>query len=162
MRRLRVFLPPATAALVACLLAGIAMAGAPGINLKGAKRADGPYRELVRVNVTDPRNLYVKAVNRSDDAIEATLSEQTFGPGSGGDYEFTWFRGDTDISHDVQTSGYDFSIPSDKARKFRVRVKPDVPDPARVCLNPTMTGPAFGGNDAFFAINGRRACGNLG
>lgn len=145
--------------IAAALTALPAAAGGPGTpKLRGAKDREGPYKSELIVRAERPRNLFVKVKSTSAGQQDATLSEQTVG--NDGDYKFRWFRGGEDISHDMQTSGHDFTLGPDAARLFRVRVKPQVADPRRVCLytNVTVTTPPTGRNGPFFAINGRNAC----
>lgn len=134
------------------------MAGLPGVELEGAKSPEGPYKDLIRTKVEDSRNLYLQASNASGEAYDATLTDETFGPGAG-DYRFRWFKGNQEITDAVRGAGYEFSVANGDEQRFRVRVKVRANNPKRICLSPLMQGPAFGGNDASFAINGRTVCG---
>ena len=136
---------------------GLALAGLPGVELEGSKTADGTYKDLTRVRVADNRDVFVRASNESGDPYDATLMDQATGPGKG-DYKLRWFKGDQEITEAVRGSGYEFSVANQDQERFRVRVKVKANNPKRLCFVPLMQGPAFGGNNAFFAINGRNAC----
>ena len=147
------------AVIAAIVVALPAAAGGPGTpRLKGAKARQGPYRSEVSVHVESARSVFVKVKSTADFQQDATLSEQTVGDDA--DYNFKWFRRDLNISHDVQTSGFDFRLRAGAAKLFRVRVKPQVAGPDAVCLygNVSVTNPTTGSNGPFFAINGQDAC----
>ena len=150
----------ATALAAVLALSAIALAhGGPGTpKPTGAKHKDGPYSKELNVGVHKPRNLYVKVKSTYDQPQDATITEQVAGHDE--DYHVSWFKGKTDLSHDVQTSGYDFTLRPATPRLFRVRVKPLVDQPRKFCLyaNPTVTVPSTGTFGPFFAINNNHAC----
>jgi hypothetical protein len=93
-----------------------------------AKHKDGPWKHGAHVQIPtgEKKSLYLRIKNVTSPAqsLDATLTEGT--DGGPPDYRHTWFKGfagDTDISHDVQTSGYDFTLRHGKTKRFRVRVK---------------------------------------
>ena len=152
----------ALAVVAAVAVAGpaVAPAGGPGTpKLRGAKHADGPFSRVVRVKVTKPRTLYVLVKSDYDQQQLATLTEGGDGPDPG-DFDTKWLRGDEDITHDVQTSGYEFNLPPRGKKRFRVRVKPVVSDPGNYCLfgNVQVDEPTTGRDGPFFAINKRDVC----
>jgi hypothetical protein len=139
------------------LSSGLASAGLPGVELEGSKSADGTFKDLTRARVKDSRDLFVQASNVSGEAYDATMTDDVLGPGDS-DYRIRWFKGDKDITDKVRGPGYDFSVANNDEKRFRVRVKVRADNPKRICFRPLMQGPAFGGNEAFFAINRRSAC----
>jgi hypothetical protein len=148
------------AALGASLIAVPAIAGGPGTpKVTGAKQKDGPYSLKTNVKLKRAKNLYVKVKSTHDQNQTATISENRIGPGET-DYQVNWFRGDENISHDVQTSGYDFPLKPEKAKIFRVRVKPEADAPRKMCLysNVQVDVPTTGINGAFFAIKRKNVC----
>jgi hypothetical protein len=149
-----------TAALGAGLAAVPAIAGGPGTpKVTGAKQKDGPYALKQNVRIKRAKSLYVKVKSTHDQNQTATLAQNVVGPGDA-DYQIDWFRGDEDISHDVQTSGYDFPLKPEKAKIFRVRVKPEADAPRKLCLysNVQVDVPSTGTNGAFFAIKRKDVC----
>jgi hypothetical protein len=148
------------AVLCAGLAVAPAVAGGPGTpKVTGAKHKDGPYALTTHVKLKRAKNVYVKVKSTHDQNQTATLTEGSVGPGDA-DYQVKWFRGDEDISHDVQTSGYDFTLKPEKAKIFRVRVKPEADSPRKVCLfsNVQVDVPSTGTDGAFFAIKRKNVC----
>jgi hypothetical protein len=93
-----------------------------------AKHKAGPWKHGAHVQIPtgEAKNVYLRIKNVTSPAqsLDVTLTEGT--DGGLPDYRHTWFKGfkgDTDISHDVQTSGYDFTLRHGKTKRFRVRVK---------------------------------------
>jgi hypothetical protein len=143
-------------AAILVALAAPATAGGPGTpKLKGAKHKAGPYSGELRVRVKDsPRSVYVKVISTYSSSQDATITEGLVGNEQG--FLVKWYRGSNDISHDVQTSGFDFKLKPDHPKLFRARVKPLSAQPGKVCLysNVQVTVPSTGRNGPFFAING--------
>jgi hypothetical protein len=117
----------AAAGLVAIAVAVPASAhrGEP-VLAEAAKHKHGPWstEELpVKIPAGDKRSLYVRIKNTSSPSHKQhlTLTEGT--DGGPPDYHHDWFKGDEDISHDVQTSGYHFALKHGKTKRFRIRVK---------------------------------------
>ena len=144
-------------------VAGASPAGAAKVRFTIAKQKDGPYqvhepgKGALHVNVDDPRSLYVKALNKARSRKTVRLFEEACCAPNMDDYSLDWFKGDQDITHDVQTSGHEFKLKPDRARRFRVRVKPETVTPGSFCLFPYVE---FGSNTAqsYFAINSKTAC----
>jgi hypothetical protein len=150
----RVFLVALTCVL-AVGVTGLAIAGAPGINLAAAKKKSGPYEEFVAANANKKakaKELYVRAKNASTEDATAILTQDAVGGAN--DYRIRWYRGAENITQDVKGWGYGFNLPSDSRRDFRVKVKPRSNNPDGLCLEAHMAGDPFGGNNAFFSING--------
>jgi hypothetical protein len=153
-----VTLPRAILCLLAfagLVLAVPATAGGPGTPvLKGAKKKAGPYKRTLAVNVQERKNLFVKVKSTADFKQTATLSEGA--AGMLGDFSAKWFKGKKDVSHDVQTSGHEFTLRPNRPKLFRVRVKPEVDNPGPLCLysNVQVTEPTTGATGPFFKING--------
>ena len=150
------------AAFVAAFVVGPAAAGAaPALKLKAAKHRDGPYvnapgNDPLVVNVDEPKNLYVKAIRPASGSVDVRLFEEV---SNDAEFDYQWFKGQNDISHDVQTSGYLFNLKHEKPRRFRVRVIPAVPDPGEGCLYPHIDPEgSMSSYSAFFAINHPDAC----
>jgi hypothetical protein len=143
--------------LGAAVFAAAALAGTDP-KVKASKKKSGPYAAaFVPVKVSEPRNLYVKVISKAANAEEVLLYEQAGGYPE--DYSIKWFKGKKDISHDVQTGVYEFTLRPDKPRLFRLRMKPDVPGkPRGVCITPVVddgSGEVSGGQ---FGVNGN-SCG---
>jgi len=147
--------------LILALLVGatVAIGGGPGTpRLTGAKKKSGPYEKELRVKVRQQgRSVFVRVKSTHDARQKATIEERFVGPGDPeADWQINWFRGDQDVSHDVQTSGYEFGLRPHRAKRFRVKVKPNVATPDPFCLfsNVQVDEPTTGRNGPFFAVNG--------
>lgn len=95
---------------------------------QAAKHKHGPWKtgtHPVDIPAGQKRSLYVRIKNTSAPAHKqhVMLTEGT--DGGPPDYHNSWFKDKKDISHDVQTSGYDFTLKPGQAKRFRVRVKVD-------------------------------------
>jgi hypothetical protein len=146
-------------ALALGLGATAAIGGGPGTpRLTGAKKKSGPYEKELHVKVRDKgRNVFVRVKSTYDARQQATIEERLIGPGDPeGDWQINWFRGENDVSHDVQTSGYDFRLRPHRSKRFRVKLKPNVGGPDPFCLysNVQVDEPTTGRNGPFFGVNG--------
>ena len=147
--------------LVVVLALGLAAvaSGGPGTpRLTGAKKKSGPYAKELRVKVLEEgRNVFVRVKSTHDKRQKAHMVEGIAGPGDpGSDWQINWFRGDQDVSHDMQTSGYDFRLRPHKSKRFRVRIEPNVGSPDPFCLfsNVQVDEPTTGRTGPFIAVNG--------
>jgi hypothetical protein len=144
---------------VAILIAGSAGAAEPGQPvLDSSLKKNGPFGGNVFIKSEQAKDAYVRVRSTWSDQT-AVIREQV--AGSGEDYRFKWFRGNEDISHDVQTSGYEFELPGDGARKFRVQIKPQVNKPGKACLYTHVavdTPPAVSTTGGFVALHKQNAC----
>jgi hypothetical protein len=139
--------------------ATVAIGGGPGTpRLTGAKKKSGPYEKELRVKVRQQgRSVFVRVKSTHDARQKATIQEGLVGPGDPeADWQINWFRRDQDVSHDVQTSGYDFRLRPHKSKRFRVKLKPNVASPDPFCLysNVQVDEPTTGRSGPFFAVNG--------
>ena len=147
-------------ALVGALVAVPAMAGGPGTPItEGSKSKSGPWKKVVFSKGLRTSKFYMRVTNTHSSDQTAVLTEQSVGPGVT-EYRFRWFKGKQDISHDVQTSGYEFSLPEGSKRKFKVKAKPREDRPKAACLyaNVQVDDPTTGVNGPFFALRKREAC----
>ena len=112
-------------------LAAPATAGATP-KLKVAKHPDGPFEQVVARNVAigEKRVFYFKAKSTDDQKADATFEEPA---GLGSDYSVKYKRNDTNITDDVQGSGYDFKL-TPKAKRFTVTIKATIAPPSPGCL----------------------------
>jgi hypothetical protein len=140
---------------------------APNVKLKVSENKNGPYVNAPGPNpfdVTtageDPKNLFMRASLAQNRSTKVRLYERLGSTPGAGDYHFLWFHGDTDISHDAQTSGYLFKLREGHPRKFRVRVLPEISDPGSACLFPLIEKNSSMNDlaEAFFTINDPNAC----
>ncbi|MEO8091491.1 MAG: hypothetical protein ABI726_02125 [bacterium] len=118
------FLP---AALVLVLLALAVPAPAlAGVKVEVAKHKSGPWSPFglnVHIPTGDSKNLYIRIKNTSHHAHAKQVNLTERRSADGPDYQVSWFKGKRDISHDVQTSGHDFTLKHDRSKRFRLRVK---------------------------------------
>jgi hypothetical protein len=149
-------------ALVALAMAvpAIAHRGDP-VLAQAAKQKHGPWSGhtlSVAIPAGDKRSLYVRIKNTSSPAHtqQVVLTEGT--DGGPPDYHHRWFKGDTDISHDVQTSGYDFSLKHGKTKRFRVRVTVNDDSIAECLLASMHIEPENLDVSPTFNVNGHGAC----
>ena len=136
---------------------------APGDpKVQGAKSADGPFTAGdLEVDISHNRRLNVKVTSTEDSPEPWTLHEGMCCAAAEGHYDISWFKGDEDISHDVQTSGHEFTLNPDKPRRFLIRVKPQVNDPHKACLWPEVDQGAPPVDGVHFALKHLRACAEL-
>jgi hypothetical protein len=143
-------------ALAGLFLAVPANAGGPAGTpvLKGAKKKAGPYKRTHSVKVQQRRNLYVKVKSTANSKQTATLYQGAVD--MLGDYSVDWFKGKRDVTHDVQTSGYEFTLRQNRPRLFRAKLKPVVDNPGPLCLYSIVevTEPPTATAGSFFKING--------
>jgi hypothetical protein len=140
---------------------GSAGAVDPGQPLLDASlKKSGPYGADVFVKSKHAKDAYVRVTSTHTSTQNAVLTEASVGATD--DYKFKWFRGNEDISHDVQTSGYGFGLPAAAKRKFRVQIKPRVNNPGTACLysNVSVDTPPFtpDTSGAFIALHKANGC----
>ena len=157
--KVRVALLSLVLLLVLGLGTTVATGGGPGTpRLTGAKKKSGPYEPKLRVKVrSNGRNVFVRVKSTYDSRQKAHMVEGLSGPGDPeADWQINWFRGDEDVSHDMQTSGYDFRLRPHKSKRFRVRLKPNVGGADPFCLysNVQVDEPTTGRSGPFIAVNG--------
>ena len=144
----------------AILLVGSAGAADPGATASGqlAEEERSLRRQRVRQVETGQGRLRARDQHLHS-GQNAVLTEGSVG--STDDYKFKWFRGNEDISHDVQTSGYEFGLPAEAKRKFRVQIKPRVDHPGTACLYSNVsvdTPPLHQHQRAFVALHKANGC----
>lgn len=137
-----------------------AVAGDPGApKLKAAKQKSGPYHNQIHVNVGDQRRrVFVRVISTHDSLQQATITEGLAGPGDPeADYQIDWFRKDENVSHDIQTSGYEFNLKPDAKKLFHVKLRANVGNPDPFCLYTQVTvdqPPTGAVAGPFIAVNG--------
>jgi hypothetical protein len=142
--------------LVLAILAATALArGGNGYVVENAKHGSGPWKtnsQRVKIKQGKSKNLFVRIKNGSGATRSVTLNEDgAVGPP---DYHYSWFKGKDDISHDVQTSGYDFSLKGHKKKKFRIRATANNAS-AKDCVFGRFSVDGDGGVSGGFRINTR-------
>lgn len=103
-------------------------------------------------DVGQTKTLYWKAKNNSGDPQDLSFDDASTPKLSG--YEVKWFRGDHNISSQVEGSGYEFSLGDGNTKIFRARLE-RVSSGMGFCLGGqagTPDIPWFDG--AYFGVNG--------
>ena len=140
-------------------VAASAGAGGPGTPItEGSKSNSGPWEQDIFSKGKRPVTFYMRVTSTHDANQSGTLTELT--AGNADNYKFKWFASKTDISHDVQTSGYEFSLPTGDKRKFKIKVKLRVNKPKFACLyaNVQVDVPSTGDDGPYFALRRETAC----
>ena len=122
--------------LFACALifAPTAMALGPLFTVKVAEQKHGSYGSdtKVKLDKNETVNLWFRMKNVSP----GQLSNSGFDDGDNeipDGLSVKWFKGKTNVSHDVQTSGLDFDLKEDQVRYFQAKVRADKKD-VKHCL----------------------------
>lgn len=144
-------------ALAALVLTAPPASAAPPFILKSAKKKHGPFTEAttsrpLSVAGAQPKSVYFKAVSNGN-SHEVTLLDAGEEDDPEG-FQVRWFRKRQDISHDVQTAGYDFTLKFGKPVVFRAHVKNVGSGPA-FCLGGQVGAPYVG---QYFEVNGEDGC----
>jgi hypothetical protein len=116
--------------------AGAGMGSSP-MRLTISKTKDGPYSFSAlhaKVNA-GPKGFFVKVADKTEHRQDGLLEDVSAGAGSA-NFKIRWFRGDENITSDVQGPGYGFGLKPGKPKVFRALVKPLNPDPGALCLAP--------------------------
>ena len=125
-RSLAVALAGLAATLVTVLaLATPAAAGTPPFVVKVAKDKDGPYKQgFTDVNLQggQVKDFFFRVRNKEPEPFNNMRFQEIFGPAPDG-MVYRWFKGNTNITQEVQTSGYAFNLPGDGRRFFRFKAK---------------------------------------
>jgi hypothetical protein len=141
-------------ALVAALvLAAPSSALGPNIIVRVAKDKDGPYREILSVNVAknQTKNLWYRVRSES----ETDLKDLLFDDGLQKYLEtlrVKWFEGGDNVTHDVQTSGHEFNLKADASKYFNARVTAEKKN-VEECLIGRAVYPSVSLDQAFAGIN---------
>lgn len=104
------------------LLATTANSRGTGFDLKVSKHEDGPFRELARlsVNGNQTRSATWLAKSKSDNDQGMRL----FSAADDRGYRIKWFRGDKNITEEVEDSpGYKLTLKGRTSKLFTVEVK---------------------------------------
>jgi hypothetical protein len=147
---------------LAVLLAAVATATAAQdpVQIETALHKDGPWStegRNVHIPAGHSKNLYARITNTShpNHPQDITLKDLS---GATPGYHISWFKGNEDISHAVQTTGYDFGLKHGKTKKFRARVKV-TDDSNQECLTGEFeVQPESTVAHAFFRVNGNGTC----
>jgi hypothetical protein len=149
----RILLGALAAAILALALAPSSQGRGGFFVVKVAKEKDGPFRNhLNRVIPNDEtKSLWYLVKSKAGDDQPVFFYQEP--PDAPEDLKVKWFKGQNDISHDVQTSGHDFNLQAGKSKLFQARVRATEPG-VLYCLQGTaMTGGVFF-NTAEGEING--------
>ncbi len=114
--------------LVATLAAGQAHGGKSAFALRSAKQHDGPYKVFTRVAIEqgDQRTTWWRVKNKSATDEESMNFSDLGGDAPG--YKVQWFRGQENISAEVEDQGYEFDLAAGQARYFSSRIKRTGPE----------------------------------
>jgi hypothetical protein len=139
------------AALAAIALPSSASAGQPFVNLKVAKKQDGPYKNVQNVNIdlNEAKSFYWKAKNPTSTKLDVLLTDPSFYPVG---WNTRWFRGNDDITEEVRAAGYEFGLKAGKAKLFRSRLKP-TKTAGPVCHEGNAAPPKTSTDFALVAVN---------
>ena len=76
-----------------------------------------------------------------------------------GDYAVKWFQGKHNVTHDVRSSGREFTLQGNGSKVFRIQLNPKVnnPDPYCVVGDFNRVSDMFG-QTGYIAINNQSAC----
>jgi hypothetical protein len=113
-------------ALIAAAMPALAHRGNPYARAEVARHKNGPWFPTsigVKVATGDKKNVYVRIKNTTSGPkhrLDMNLTEA--GGGGPPEYHNAWFSGENDITHSVQTSGYDFKLKPEKMKRFRLRI----------------------------------------
>ena len=112
--------------LFACALifAPASTALGPLFTVKVAKQKDGSYGSETKVNLD--KNETVTLWFRMKNVSPGQLSNSGFDDGDNKipeDLSVKWFKGQTNVSHDVQTSGLDFEFKEDQVRYYQAKIR---------------------------------------
>ncbi len=142
---------------VLALSAAPASAGAPPFEVKASKHSDGPYLDTlqsVNVPIGDMKSLYWKVKHVSGGALEMRFTDALTQTPNPEGLKIRWFKGTKEITNEVKSSGYEFTLPNGSRKFFRARVKAVGPsDGACVVGQADRIEPSFSDN-AGFAVNG--------
>ena len=156
----------AAAVLALSLAIGVGAASAGGAARLGtpfevllAKSADGNYKRSGSLNL-DPKEkktVFWSVESLASVDLDITFDDAITGDGAPAGYRITWFKGKKqkkDISHDVQTSGYEYTIRAGKTTYFNAEVKALANPQPGFCLGGRGGDPANGYESAYFGLNG--------
>lgn len=156
----------ASLVLVLALVAGSSAASAQQerrgdpFEILVAKKADGKYKEYLKTNLAsgDKHTYFWKVENTHGSDLDLTFDDAATSDGAPNGYRITWFKGKKqkkDISHDVQTSGYGYTIKDGKTKYFNATVKALASPASNFCVG-GQTGsaslPFYDG--AYLGVNG--------
>ena len=139
----RILLGALAAAILALALAPSSQGRGGFFVVKVAKDKDGPFRKALNRVIPDgeTRSLWYLVKSKVPDDQQVSFYEQT--PDAPEGLKVKWFKGDQDVTDDVQTSGHDFNLSAGKSKYFQARVKATEPG-LLYCLRGTAsTGGVF-------------------
>ncbi len=148
----RILLGALAAAILALALAPSSQGRGGLFVTKVATDKDGPYRKEVNRVVPDDETRSLWFLVKSKDSEDLDLSLDEPNSEAHPDLKVKWFKGQNDISHDVQTSGHSFNLRAGKSKYFQARVKATQPDVQHCLVGSVSFGSVFF-NDAQAEIN---------
>lgn len=125
-----------------------------------AKSKDGKYKEYQKVTLKSGKKhtYFWKVTNTHGSDLQLTFDDAATMDGAPNGYRIYWFKGKKqkkDISHDVQTSGYDFTVADGKTKYFNAVVKAQASPASDFCLGGQAGSAALPSYDsAYFGLNG--------
>ena len=141
------------ACVAAIVLPASASAGDPVVSLKVAKHKDGPYKTVQTTHIAPPdaKDFYWKVRNPTDAKLPDVLL--TAGEVSSAGWIARWFRGDDQITSDVEGGGYEFALRPGKSKLFRSRLKPTEIAKKQLCFDAYAGPPLTDTDGALVAVN---------
>ena len=131
---------PRVLTALACLLGLVALsmpASALAIEaytVDTAKHRDGPYDNTIKTaNVSKTKSVFMRAVSHTGSPQEILLEDSSGGLGDG-DYTVKWFQGKHNVTHDVRSSGREFTLKGNGSKVFRIQLNPKVNNPDPYCV----------------------------
>jgi hypothetical protein len=158
--KLRVTLISVLAALAALLTVAPAIqALSVNFEVTAAKKADGNYTDGIQsANVSQGKTKLffwrVESTSLNDQPI--SFDDAATADSGGEDYRIKWYKGkkpkgSKDISHDVQTAGFNFTLKAGKRKHFTAEVTPKA-GAGTLCLGGQASN--MGSDSAYFEVNG--------
>jgi hypothetical protein len=133
--------------------------GAP-FTILASKSKHGEYKSSLHAKLApgEKHTFFWKVTNRHVTQQELEFDDAATGDNPSTGYKVSWFKGKKqkrDISHDVQTSGFEYVLPGGKSKYFNAVVKTDAKPQSNFCLG-GQTGstmiPYYDG--AYIGLNG--------
>ena len=132
------------------------------LDVKAAKKADGNYKDgLTNASIEQgEKKLFfwrVESLSATDRTVR--FDDAVTGDSGGEDYKIKWFKGKKpkavkDVTHDIQTAGFEFTLKAEKRKFFTAKVSPK-PGAGPLCLGgQAQDDPITTSDAAYFSVNG--------
>ncbi len=131
-------------------------------DVKAAKKADGNYKDgpaNASIEQGEKKLFYWRVENFSATDRTVRFDDAATGDAGGEDYNIKWFKGkkakgSKDVTHDVQTAGFEFTLKAEKSKFFTAKVSPK-PGAGTLCLGGQAQDDPITTSDAsYFQVNG--------